>query len=259
LKQHRGETMRPFDAGRSQPVTPWTHPKSARRFIGRMGLLLVVALSVPRGAEAQDTRGYVGVSGVFSSQGSTRPGPGPSNPQTGVGGTALGVSGAIGTLLTPRVSLAFEFSVPARFESMQEIDYMSFIARFDNHHRDWILSGLFHFDWPTTRSVHVELVVGPSVVREDTLQSTANGLTSGPPAYAFTGAYGPFGPETSVARWSVGISGGVDVGVRLSPRVELVPQFRLHWIERATYGDSDQVLGLSSVVVRPALGVRVRF
>jgi hypothetical protein len=46
-----------------------------------------------------------------------------------------------------RVSLTFEFSVPARFDSVQETDY-SIVYRTDNQHRDIVFSGLFQRSRP---------------------------------------------------------------------------------------------------------------
>ena len=80
---------------------------------------------------------------LFSGQGASTPNAAPDTAKPGVGGKAIGVVGSIGVFLSPHVSLAFEISLPERFDAMQELHYF-FSAQYDNHHRDVILSGLFH-------------------------------------------------------------------------------------------------------------------
>ncbi len=78
---------------------------------------------------------------MFSGQGASTPNAAPDTAKPGVGGKAIGVVGSIGVFLSPHVSLAFEISLPERFDAMQELHYF-FSAQYDNHHRDVILSGL---------------------------------------------------------------------------------------------------------------------
>jgi hypothetical protein len=218
-----------------------------------LALLSVVVVGI-HAADAQEDRLYAGVSGMLSTQGSVSPGEGSSVPTSGVGGTALGVSGEFGTFLTPVVSLGFEASVPARFESVQE--RASPPSRIDNLHRDLVLSGLFHFNFPPTGPIRLALIAGPSVIREDTLQGTA---------FAPFGSnnFGPFGPDTSLTRWTVGLTVGADLGIQVSRHMQVVPQIRMHWVERASLDSGNDstsaLLGLSSWMIRPAVGVRVGF
>jgi hypothetical protein len=184
----------------------------------------------------------------------------PTFPENGVGGTAFGVSGEFGGFLTPRLSLSFEVSLPTRFESVQEIDYYT-ISRTDSQHRDLFLSGLFHVHFGEARKIHVAMVAGPTVVQEDTLVSTAYQV--GPQSFVRTGVFGPYGPQTTLSRWTVGITGGVDVGIHLSHRVQVTPQVRVHWIQRASLSSfpapDNAFLGLSAIVIRPAVGLRFAF
>jgi hypothetical protein len=139
-------------------------------------VFLSVAIGV-HDAAAQDSRLYAGVSGMWSTQGSTIEISDPDTPAPGVGGTALGVVGEFGIfLLPPRVhewtfSLSFEFSLPARFDSVQATDYDT-VYLTDNRHRELVFSGLFHVHAPQIGPVHMALVAGPSIIQEDTLQST---------------------------------------------------------------------------------------
>ncbi len=172
---------------------------------------MLCALSVSVPALGQERRPYVGGGLTVSTQGSERPGSSPSFPTSGVGGTAAGLVVDAGGFLATRVSVAFEASIPARFESIQETDYF-LVFRTASKHRDLVLSGLFHVHGGHGGRVGYAIVGGPAVVREDTLQRTAH--KSGP-ALGITGDFGPFGPETSVTRWTVGVTAGADAAVRL--------------------------------------------
>jgi hypothetical protein len=212
-------------------------------------------------ADAQNNRLYAGVSGMWSTQGSMPLGGDPDMPTTSVSGTAFGVAGEFGAFLKPRVdqwtfSLSFEFSIPVRFDSVQETDYLQ-IYRTDNQHRDLVFSGVFHFHAPPIGPIRVGLVAGPSIVQEDTLQST----TVPVPCCQTPTNFGPFGPETQLTRWTVGLTVGADVGIQVSRRVQIVPQLRLHWVDRANFGGdvTSAFLGLGSWLIRPAVGVRVGF
>ena len=217
-------------------------------------VLCVLSVTVP--ALSQERRPYAGGGLTASTQGSERPGSSPSFPTSGVGGTAAGLVVDAGGYLATRLSVGFEASIPARFESIQETDYF-LVFRTASQHRDVVLSGLFHVHASHGGRVGFAIVGGPAVVREDTLQRTA--YKSGPPL-GVTGDFGPFGPETSVARWTVGVTAGGDVAVRLGTHVSVVPQLRCHWIERAEAGEGDSgVLGLSSWVWRPAVDLRATF
>jgi hypothetical protein len=101
------------------------------------------------------------------------------------------------------------------------------------------------------------IIAGPSVVRESTLRRTA--YRTGPPGVG-TEEFGPFGAEYSVQLWTIGVTGGVDFAFDAGTHVSMVPQLRVHWIERsAVDGSFSGARGLSSWVFRPAIGVRARF
>jgi hypothetical protein len=211
-------------------------------------LLLGLVLGAVRPVAAQDDKVYAGVSGMLSSQGAGTPYEGSSSAKPGVSGTALGVSGELGAFLARSLSLVFEVSVPSRFESIQFTGIPT--ARIDSQHRDIVFSGLFHIHVTSSGPIRISLVAGPSVIREDTLQRTA---------YAPFGSanFGPYGPETPLTRWTVGLTGGADIAVQVSGRVQIVPQIRLHWVERASVGSENASLALGSTIIRPAVGVRV--
>jgi hypothetical protein len=195
---------------------------------------------------------------LWSTQGSQDPRQDPAFPRTTVGGSALGGAVEVGGLLTNWLSLSAEVSLPLRFHSVQETDY-SFSIRTENQHRDIIFSGLFHGRLPPFGRARIAIVGGPSVIREDTLQRTAFG-TGLPPNIRQWTAYGP---EISVARWTIGVTTGAELALDVTAHLQVIPQIRVHFVERASeFNSSEQDsfrLGLGEVIARPALGVRVRF
>jgi hypothetical protein len=217
----------------------------------------LIVIAWPPVARADDRRPYIGAGAMLTVQGSHPPSPNsPDFPRTGVGGVAPGLTAEVGGFLSASVSIAFEASLPTRFTSVQETDY-SIVFRDENRHRDEIFSGLFGFHLPKRGGFGAVIIAGPSVVREDTLRRTA--YQTGLPGVG-TGEFGPFGAEYSVGRWTIGVSGGVDLAFDVGARVSVVPQVRVHWIERsAVDGSYSGSLGLSSWVFRPAIGVRTRF
>jgi hypothetical protein len=220
-----------------------------------LAVLMVVAANDI--ATAQNFPTFIGGSVMISSQGSPKFGNvGPSFPSSGVGGTGVGATGEIGRFLARPISIAFEFSVPNRFESVKQVDYFG-SSRTDNRHRDVILSGVVGFSMNNSGKAHLAFVGGPSFVREDTLQRKAVQLG---PSYPLAGNFGPYGPETRLTRWTMGIASGVGVGVDVSRHVSIVPNLRMYWISRAALGGSASGrLGLSSFVFRLGVGVRATF
>jgi hypothetical protein len=233
--------------------------------IAIFGLVLVLVGAGVHTADAQDGRLYAGVTGMWSTQqGSTTPIADPDTPAPSVGGTAFGMVGEFGAFLKPRVdkwtlSLSFEFSVPARFDSVQFEGYTC-VCLIDNRHHDLVFSGLFHVHAPPMGPIRLELVAGPSIIHEETLQRTAFAVVS--QGYYYTGDFGPFGPQTQLTRLTVGLTIGANIGLQVSRRIQIVPQIRLHWANRSELpGDTDAsaFLGLGPSIVRPAIGIRVGF
>jgi hypothetical protein len=96
------------------------------------------------------------------------------------------------------------------------------------------------------------------VIKEDTLQRVAH-TTRLPDGTR--GDFGPLGGETRAARWTVGVTTGVDLALRVGAAVEVVPEFRLHWVYRSKEIAPSQsdYLGLSPWIVRTGIGVRASF
>ncbi len=207
---------------------------------------------------AQDASVYVAGGPMFSWQSARTPPNEPDLAQPGIGGSAIGVIGTVGFVLSPHLSIAGEVSVPARFVTTQELHY-SFSALYENHHRDVIVSALLHVHGRQTARVRPELVRGGSYVREDTVQLVAYQVGAPFPP---TENYGPFSPAPAVIRDTLALTGGADVPIRLTNHVSLVPEGRVHWIARvgdSEAGTASADLVLGPVVVRLAVAVRASF
>jgi hypothetical protein len=223
---------------------------SCRMQIGGLILLSVVVVGVPASG-AQDDEVYAGASVLVSTQHAADPGQGSSVAKPGLGGTSIGISGEFGTFVARMLSLAFEASVPARFDTMQFTGIPT--SRIESQHRDLVLSGLFHVHAPSSGPIRFAAIAGASVIREDTLRRVA---------FASFGstAFGPFTEQRALTHWTVGVTVGAEVAVQLGGHVQLVPQIRVHWIERARLGSTGGgLVGLSPWVTRPAVGVRAVF
>jgi hypothetical protein len=216
-------------------------------------VIMAAAIAASRTAAAQETRGYISGGTTLSWQGSGSTCSSPHCATPGIGGTAIGVSGDIGGHIVPALSVAFEFSLPARFTALQDVhDRFASEVRIENHHRDIVLSGMVHVHASRTGRAQFAFVVGPSLVREDTLVREAER-----PFFPSGSAFGPYVVRPQQTRWTVGMGGGGDVAIAVNRRVSVVPQMRVHFISRVDPGIGG--LGLSSFLFRPGVNVRVGF
>jgi hypothetical protein len=174
-----------------------------------------------------------------------------------VSGWAFGSNPEVGTFLSSRLSLSFELGFPARFESVQQTDH-GLVWRDKHRYRDVTYSALFHYQVLGRGRFQLAAIGGPTVVREDDLSRTAFQVEHD----IITGNFLPYGNEIHGLRWTVAATGGADVTIRVSRRVQVVPQMRVHVVDRDEFTGrlgSLGSLGLSSVVFRPAVGVRMTF
>ena len=196
---------------------------------------------------------FAGAAGLVSWQPDNSPYVGtqnPSVPAQGIHGTAAGVWATVGAFATPVLGFAGEISLPERLTADQVADKY----RTHNLHRDVIVSGVLHVR-PGPR--WLDGVVGLSYVREQTDQQLALRIFSSTAV-----EYAPFpAVATAIERTTFGIVAGVDVPVALGRHVSLTPQVRVHRIAREddSTAASPRFLGLSSMVLRPAVGLRVIF
>jgi hypothetical protein len=200
---------------------------------------------------------YVGGAVVLSTQGSHRPGTSPDLPTTGVGGTAIGVTGEAGVVVASHFAFGIEASLPSRFTSVQETDY-SRVFQQESRHRDAAISGLFRATLGSPNRMRLGIVGGGGFVQESTLQRRRDQvgyLPSYPPVF------GPYSKEYAFARWTVAALAGADVELAIRPHLSLVPQIRVHVVRRPDDPSAQPgwAMGLSSVVLRPSLGIRAAF
>jgi len=217
-------------------------------------VVVVGALGIPS-ADAQDGGVYVGGAGMLSTQGSHRQGTAPSLPKTGAGGTAIGATVEAGGLLTRRIALGVELSFPDRFTAVQQTDHAR-VFQHESRHRDMIISGLVRAI-AGSRRVRLGIVGGGGVVQENTRQRRRDQVGPFP---TFPPVFGPYSDEYSFSRWTLAALAGADVEIMIARHVAIVPQMRVHFVRRS---DDTTVpswaLGLDSVVLRPAIGVRAMF
>jgi hypothetical protein len=217
---------------------------------------VLIALGMTEPAGAQDSGGYVGGAAMLSTQRGHRQGSAPSLPTTGAGGTAIGVTVESGVRLTRRIAIGAELSLPRRFTSVQDTNYLR-VFQHESRHRDLALSGIVRAIIGPARRVRLGLVGGGGLVQEHTRQRRRD---QAGPFPTFPPIFGPYSGTYSFTRWTVAAVAGADVEIDVAPRVAIVPQLRAHFVRRNSDGtEPGWVLGLNALVVRPAIGVRLAF
>jgi len=222
----------------------------------RAAAAVVLALGISRAVAAQESRFYLGGAGLVSTQGSHRQGSSPSLPTTGADGTSIGVAIEAGGILTPHFTLGVEISLPQRFTSIQETDYLRVFQQ-ESRHRDLAISGVFRVIANPDSRVRVAVVAGGGFVEEGTHQRRRDQLGLLP---TFPPVFGPYSDEYSFTRGTAAAIVGGDVEFAIASHVAIVPQTRAYFIRRSD--DPSQpgwALGLDSLVLRPAIGVRTAF
>jgi hypothetical protein len=230
--------------------------------IRRINVTLICAVlfvDVRPAAAQEASRWYLAAGPMFSWQAAGTPPDTPDMPKPGVGGRTFGIVGEFGAMLSRRISVAGEISLPARFVAMQELRYGS-SDLYENHHRDLMVSGLLHVragPTQTSSKIRPEFVAGLSYVREDTLRRTAD-----KPVYPPTSTYGPFVPAPPFTRDTFAITVGTDVTIAVTKHLAFVPQARFHWIRRADLTEPaplNAFLFLGAAAVRAAVAARASF
>lgn len=193
---------------------------------------------------------------MLSTQGSHRQGSAPSLPTSGASGTGVGVAVEGGGLLTSRIGLGIEMSLPGRFTALQETDYIRVFQQ-ESRHRDLVLSGVVREIIVSRRRARLGVVEGVGFVQESTLQRRRDQASLLP---TFPPTFGPYSDEYSFTRWTRGAVVGSDIEILITPHTAIVPSVRVHFIERSSDpAEPGWALGLSSVVMRAEIGVRTTF
>jgi hypothetical protein len=219
-------------------------------------VLAIMVLGVPGISSAQDRSVYIGASAMLSTQSSHRQGSAPSLPTGGAGGTAIGVAVEGGGLLNSRIGLGIEFSLPSRFTALQETDYIRVFQQ-ESRHRDMALSGVVREIVVSKRRARLSIVEGIGFVQESTLQRRRDQAGVLP---AFPPTFGPYSNEYSFTRWTGAAVAGGDLEILVTPHTAIVPAVRVYFIQRSSDpGEPGWALGLSSIGIRAAVGVRATF
>jgi hypothetical protein len=219
-------------------------------------VLAIMVLGVPGISRAQDRSVYIGASAMLSTQSSHRQGSAPSLPTGGAGGTAIGVAVEGGGLLNSRIGLGIEFSLPSRFTALQETDYIRVFQQ-ESRHRDMALSGVVREIVVSKRRARLSIVEGIGFVQESTLQRRRDQAGVLP---AFPPTFGPYTDEYSFTRWTGAAVAGGDLEILVTPHTAIVPAVRVYFIQRSSDpGEPGWALGLSSIGIRAAVGVRATF
>lgn len=183
--------------------------------------------------------------------------PGAGNPGTAtpaLEGSAPGFAVGAHFAITHAFGVGIEVSDTARFETVQTTAGAS-PSHIDNLHRDLIVSGMVFGRREFAHSrLEISGLGGASYVQEDTVLkvSTAPPFSSGP--------FGPYGPERSLTRSTIGGVTGVDLWIVPTRHVAVGPTFRAHLVSRAgTSEPQSALLGLNTVVLRFGGAVRVTF
>jgi hypothetical protein len=221
----------------------------------RLATLLSIATLVVgvSGAFAEGVKGYAAISGMVSMQNGDTPTGSQGFPTSDLSGSSAGFTVETGAFMGRTFGLGFEASVPARFDAVQRTGLIGGRYQLEaSSHRDIVLSALLRFSVPLSERSRLGVVAGSSYIYEDTLRRTAVATE------ILGGTFGPFGPETQVTRWTGGATAGMDIDVKFGSHIDLVPQVRAYWVDRADVARTI-VLGLGPLIVRPALGLRFIF
>jgi hypothetical protein len=196
-------------------------------------VLAIMVLGVPGISSAQDRSVYIGASAMLSTQSSHRQGSAPSLPTGGAG-----------------------FSLPSRFTALQETDYIRVFQQ-ESRHRDMALSGVVREIVVSKRRARLSIVEGIGFVQESTLQRRRDQAGVLP---AFPPTFGPYTDEYSFTRWTGAAVAGGDLEILVTPHTAIVPAVRVYFIRRSSDpGEPGWALGLSSIGMRAAVGVRATF
>ena len=166
----------------------------------------------------------------------------------------LGLSSELGVQVGAHLSIGVELGLPARGQLVLDSFYFGGF-REEVRYRDTTVFGLVRLR-PTARSVTPELVVGAGLVHQSAAVRRAN--------RGFTGtgfALGPFFPEHTTSRKAWGLTGGIDLPIRVAARAVVVPQLRVVYTERGDIAVSPGFprFGISTVAVRAGVAIRATF
>ena len=169
----------------------------------------------------------------------------------------LGVVGEVGWLLRPNIAIGGQVDLPFRRTTItQSYDYnLEHPSVGRVRFREWNAFAVVRGYVPIARRVRVGGLAGVGMVAESALYQ----LTSCP--FGPLDACSAFLAETESTRLATGLTVGGDIVREATPRISVVPQFRVVWVDRgkiwASRDTSVISLGLNQVSYRAGIGVRV--
>jgi hypothetical protein len=224
----------------------------------RLAACAFVCLATVDAASAQTTHGYAGAAltvapwRVQSVSGGS-PSTTYSNQSADIRVTDVTVEGA--WYFAPHAALGVEVSPPReRHEIRQEFRYFSPTLRFSRYRETLVLVVVRH-DFRLVDRAGIALVGGGGFAHGTSRDRYARGQFDMPD-------YGLVGPATEVSGTSLAWTVGTDLMVTVVPHVELVPRFRLLFVDHGGPPDDPGpfgTLGLPSPVWNFGIGIRATF
>ncbi|MFN7983373.1 MAG: hypothetical protein U0Q11_16115 [Vicinamibacterales bacterium] len=226
---------------------------------GRLGVALFAALAMlrPGFAHAQAGLAYAGggvLVGHLSPRAVNDGTPSTTYVNTSDSTTVTGLVGEVGWFVRPRVTLGVEIGVPARLTITQDYSYFSPYIR-ESRYRELTMFGVIGHPVAEATRATLVLVGGGGVVLASALERVATGRFG-------TNQFDPFSSETARTRLSFGATGGGELDVHVTRRLDVVTQARVLVVPHGQLLDSGNpfaTLGLRSMTLRAHLGLRTTF
>jgi hypothetical protein len=225
----------------------------------RLAVCAVVVLCVAAPVDAQITRGYAGGAitvaqwGVRSvSGGSASTSFSNQSPDT----TITDVTAEVAWYFTSNSAVGVEVMMPRRRNEIhQEFRYFSPQLR-DSAYQETLTLFVVRRDRRLAERVVAAIIAGGGFVHGTSREQRA-------PGNVYSPDYGPFGPEEDVSKTLLGLTVGADFAVTLVPHVDLVPRFRLLFVDHGGPRDDPEPffgsLGLRDLTYHVGIGVRATF
>jgi hypothetical protein len=226
----------------------------------RTAVLLLVASMCAGSANGQVVHPYVSGAIETSSTGvhSISSGASLTFDNTSDDNRGLGVVGEAGWFLRPNIAIGGQVDLPiGRTAIIQSHDYMNPYNR-RSRFREWTAFGVVRAYVPRGRRVRLGGLAGAGVVSESSLDQISTCQLA--PPYTCS----VFGAESESTRLATGLTVGGDLVWEAIPRISVLPQFRLVWVDRGkifgpnnSFDDTNLIsLGLNQVSYRASIGIR---
>jgi hypothetical protein len=226
----------------------------------RLAAYAVVCLCLTGTARAQTTRGYVGAAitlAPWSVQSVSGGSPSTSFSNQSPDTTLTNVTAESAWYFTPNSALGVEVMMPLRRNTIhQEFSYFSPRLR-DSAYQETLALVVVRRDRRLSPRATAALGAGGGFVHGTSRDRYAQG-------HFGSSDYEPFGPEQAqVSKTSLGLTVGAELAVTLVRHLDLVPGFRLLFVDRGGPRDDPEPffgsLGLPDLTCRFGIGVRATF